>query len=80
MPSRDIPGLGANPWATSCEFMYWKLEVDVQEDVEVVSKADPNSDMETSSAQCTLVIGPAVVVVGVVVGVVLVVGVNVERD
>jgi hypothetical protein len=30
--------------------MYWRLEVEVQED-EVVSKADPKSDTETSSAQ-----------------------------
>jgi hypothetical protein len=50
MPSSDIPGLAVNPWATSCEFMYWRLEVEVQED-EVVSKADPKSDTETSSAQ-----------------------------
>lgn len=54
-PSSDMPGLAVNPWATSCEFMYWRLEVDVQED-EVVSKADPNSDTETSSAQWTLAI------------------------
>lgn len=50
IPSSDIPGLAVNPWATSCEFIYWKLEVDVQ-DEDVVSKADPNSDTDTSSAQ-----------------------------
>lgn len=50
IPSSDIPELAVNPWATSCEFMYWKLEVDVQ-DEEVVSNADPNSDTDTSSAQ-----------------------------
>ena len=66
IPSSDIPGPAVNPWATSCEFMYWKLEVDEQEDV-VLSKADPKSDMETSSAQCTLVIA-------------VVVGVDVQRD
>lgn len=49
-PSSDIPGLAVNPWATSCEFMYWKLDVDVQ-DEEDVSKADPNSDTDTSRAQ-----------------------------
>ena len=49
-PSSDIPGPAVNPWATSCEFIYWKVEVDVQDDV-VVSKAEPKSDTETSSAQ-----------------------------
>lgn len=52
IPSSDMPGLAANPWATSCELIYWKVEDDAQEDV-VVSKADPKSDTETSSAQWT---------------------------
>jgi len=71
MPSSDIPGLAVNPCATSCEFMYWRLEDDVQED-DVVSKVDPNSDTDTSSAQWTLAIGLAVVAV-------FVVAVDVER-
>lgn len=49
-PSSDIPGLVVNPWATSCEFMYWKVEVDVHDD-EVVSKVKSKPDTETSSAQ-----------------------------
>ena len=71
MPSSDISGLAVNPCAASCGFMYWRLEDDVQEDY-VVSKADPNSDTDTSSAQWTLAIGLAVVAV-------FVVAVDVER-
>lgn len=34
-PSRQRPGDGANPWATSCALMYCKLDVETMESVEV---------------------------------------------
>jgi hypothetical protein len=48
IPSSPRPGDEINPWATSWELMYSRLDVEITDSMEPLKKGDPNSDREIS--------------------------------